>query len=84
VELLDVEPVAKRPFRFIARANPRHVADLVAARLADADAIALDFTLRARAGEACRLDHVIGRLLAGPALGVEACVHHQARRAEEE
>ena len=58
--------------------------DLVAARLADLGAVALDFTLRARPRKARHIDHIVGRLLAAPPLGVDAGIDHQPRRAEQE
>ena len=60
------------------------MADLVAAGLAHHRAVTFDFALRAWPGEAGGLNHVIGRLLAAPALGVDAGVDHEPRSAEQE
>src|SRR3954471_13258334 len=84
VESLEVETLPERGFCFRPRPRPGHVADLVAARLADLRAIALDLPLRTRTGEAGGLDEVIGRLLAAPFLGVETGVDDEARSAEQE
>src|SRR5207248_5912056 len=74
VELLDVELRPKRSFRFVPGVHPGTVADLVAARLTHQRAIALDLALRARPGVTGRRGEVIGGLLAGPALRVDARV----------
>ena len=84
MELLDVELRPKPFLRFSAGTGPGGVADLVAAGLADLGTVALDFALRARARETGRFHQVIGRLIAAPALGVEAGVNYQPRGAEQE
>ena len=83
MEALEVELGAERLLRFGASASPGGVPDLVAARLADHRAIALDLALGAGARETSRLDHVISALFAGPALGVQAGVDDEPRGAEQ-
>jgi hypothetical protein len=84
VEPGQAELVAQRGLRLLAIGHPCGVADLVAARLADHRAVALDLALAARLGEAGLFHHVGGRLLAAPAIVVNAGVDHQAHRAEQE
>src|SRR5688572_26906813 len=84
VELLEVEAAAERPLRLRPRPGPRHVADLVAAGLPRLRAVALDLALRARPGEAGGRDEIVRGLLAAPFLRVEAGIHDEARRPEQE
>ena len=84
MEQLDVELGSECGLRLGARARPGHVTDLIAACLTGLRAIAFDLALRSRAGEASGGHHIVGRLFAAPALGVDAGVDHQPRRAEQE
>src|SRR6185369_11277726 len=84
MELLDVESGTEALLRLVAGAHPGRMSNLVAAGLADHRAVALDLPLRAGAGVAGRLDHVIGRLLAAPSLGMDPGVDDQTRGAEQE
>src|SRR5256885_5511326 len=83
VKLLEVELRPQGLLRVGAGAGPGRVADLIAARLTNLRAIALDLALRARAREAGRRDHIISRLRAAPTLGVEAGVDDQAGGAKQ-
>jgi hypothetical protein len=74
VELFDVELRAEDGLGLFAGAQPGEVANLVAAGLADRDAIAFDLALDSRPWEAGGLLLLIDGLLAAPALGVEAGV----------
>ena len=68
----------------MARAVPGDVADLVATRLADLGAVAFHLALGSRPREPSRRDHIVGRLLAAPALEMDAGVDREARGAEQE
>src|SRR5206468_3115524 len=84
VEALHVEAWPEDRLRPLPSASPRHVPDLVAARLAGLGAIALDFALRARPRETGSGDEIVGRLLAAPAPGVDAGVDDEPGGAEQE
>ena len=58
------------------------VADLVAERLAGPGDVALHLRDDVGLGERRVVEHVLDRLLAGPALGVQAGVHHETHRAQ--
>ena len=84
MEALDVEAVAERAPGPLAQRAPAGLADLVAGRLARPDAIALDLGRDRAFLVAEGFDHVADRLLAAPALVVEAGVDDAAGGAEHE
>ena len=84
MKLLDVEGVAQFRLGGGAGLGPDAMADLVTGRLPRLGAVAFDLPLAARLSKAGLFHHIGGRLLAAPALGVNAGVDHQPRRAEEE
>src|SRR5262249_8826409 len=64
------------------QAQPGHLADHVAAGLARRYAVALDLSDRPSFSIADRVHVELDRLLAGPALGVHACVDDETYRTE--
>src|SRR5579859_3928635 len=67
---LEVELRSQLGFGLVAHLGPDGVADLVAVGLAGPGEVALHLALRAGLRIADGVDHVLGRLFAGPALGV--------------
>ena len=83
VELANVEAIPERLLGACAQLADLELAELVGERLAGDGHVALGLRDAARlAGGTVRLD-VVEHLLARPALGVQARVHHQADRAEQ-
>ncbi len=83
MELLQVEPVTQRSLRLHPSPRPRHVPDLVAARLTRLRAVPLNLALRPRPREPGGRDHIVGRLLAAPLFRMDTRIDHQPRRAEQ-
>src|SRR5262245_43315883 len=82
VKITDVEAWAQLGLRLAAQRLDAQIADLVPERLSGPCDVALDLGLDVRGRERRVRDHVFDRLLAGPALGVQAGIHHQPHRAQ--
>src|SRR5262245_38003537 len=82
VKITDVEAGAELGFGPAAQRPDAQIAHLVAERLARPGDVALDLGFDVRGRERRVRDHVLDRLLASPALGVQAGVDHQAHRAQ--
>src|SRR6476469_3326260 len=82
VERLEVIFGAERRLRLVAQGDDGRMADLVAAGLAGPGAIAVDLARHFERVGAVDVDEIIDALLAGPALGMDARIDHQAAAAE--
>src|SRR5688572_13283521 len=80
VEALDVESVAERPPRLVAKLQYFQLPDLVARRLARIVDVALDLLDDVALAEQRIVLEIADRLLAAPSLGVEAGVGDQPDR----
>src|SRR5688572_24494623 len=84
VEALEVKAVAEAGARLLAQPDELVMADLVAAGLARPDDVAVDLALRGARVEPDGVDEIADRLVAAPAFGVHAGVHHHPGGAVEE
>ena len=84
MELPKVELCPEDCLRLFPRAHPRKVSNLVAARLANRCAIALDLALNAGPREARGLHHIVDGLFPAPTLGVQSGVDDQTGGSEQE
>src|SRR5688500_18289424 len=82
MKVLDVELVPELPLRLGAKPLDGHGAALLGQSLARDGDGALDLVLGVGLAHARIVEHVLDRLLAAPALGMDAGVDHQAHRAQ--
>src|SRR5690348_2745261 len=82
VERLHVEFWPQSGFGLVTELHDLEHADLIAGRLAWKRNVAPDLGTRLVGRQAARVDHVIDRLVLGPAERMNAGIDHQARRPE--